>query len=121
MKFSSTVRIVFAFGWLVTVSVLFFLPGSTLPAHSWLQKIAFDKWVHAGIFILLYLLWSWALNLRSIGPLVWLLLASAVYGLLVECIQERWIMNRSFDWGDVGADILGSVLGWMIWLRSLKK
>ena len=100
--------------WLLIISVLFFLPGSAFPKENWLDDIYFDKWVHLGFFALLLFLWRFYLPaLIKYDGIV--LLAALVYGLAVECIQHYWIANRSFDVGDVVADLAGAFLGLLVW------
>ena len=107
--------------WLLFISVLFFLPGSSLPIESWLDAISFDKLVHFGFFALLLFLW------RFYGPAtnsytILFGVAALVYGFGVEVIQHFWIPNRSFDLGDVLADITGAIAGLWFWTkRYIKK
>lgn len=111
-----------AISWFVIINILFFLPGSAFPKDDWLSKIAFDKWVHIGIFTVLLFLWCHALALKSLKAFVLIILLAVGYGLLVEYIQERWVDNRSFDWGDLIADAIGCVIGVIAWLKiGIKK
>ena len=100
--------------WLIFISILFLLPGSALPKQGWLSDIHFDKWVHFGFFALLLFLW------RFYWPAVtgyhFLVLALAfIYGLGIEFIQDWFVANRSFDVGDVIADMVGAVAGIFFW------
>ena len=105
-------RFVFAFGWLAIVSVLFFLPGSDLPVDNWMTRIPlFDKWIHVGIFAGLYITWSFALGIRRGSPVLRLFGVLVLFGLLVEVVQELWVIHRSFDWWDLLADFGGCLLG----------
>lgn len=70
----------------------------------------FDKYVHFGLFAVLLLLWR--LQGEPGLPFGLLLLVLAfVYGLGIEYIQHYFIANRSFDLGDVVADMAGAVAG----------
>ena len=110
-----------AIGWLVLISVLFFLPGSALPEENWLGKIYIDKWVHIGFFAVLVFLWrssfTWDINKYNI----FLLFAAVLYGCFVEIVQLYWVANRSFDVYDVMSDTVGSILGLLIWFQVYKK
>ena len=112
---------ILAFGWLVFVSILFFLPGSAFPKEDWFSKIYFDKWVHIGIFTVLVSLWSWVFELRYNKYVIVLFAAAVLYGYLVEVIQDQYISNRSFDWGDLLADSAGTILGLAGWFWMSKK
>jgi VanZ family protein len=113
---------------LVLSTILLTLPGSSFPKEDWLSKIWFDKWVHAGMFFLLVLLWcrpfasghsSWNVKRR-----VFILVAftGLAYGIAMEFVQLHLIRNRSFDWGDIAADAIGSAIGlWFSTGRYIKK
>jgi VanZ family protein len=106
--------------WLVFVSYLFCLPGAAIPTVDWMSRIWFDKWVHFGFFTGIVFLWSRALQVENRNSLLILLILVWSYGLLVEVVQDRFISNRSFDWGDWLADFVGSLAGLWIWLRYIK-
>ncbi|HUC81794.1 MAG TPA: VanZ family protein [Flavisolibacter sp.] len=109
-----------AIAWLLVISVLFFLPGSALPKETWLNDIQFDKWVHFGFFALLLFLWRFFLPAAK--KYSWFLLLGALfYGLGVELVQHYLIANRSFDMGDVAADMAGAVAGILFWQGYIKK
>jgi len=80
-----------------------------------------DKWVHTGLFLVLYLLvraaFSWKLNPYTFVVLLFCVL----YGVLIEYIQKWFIPNRSFDLFDILADAAGAVTGWLVGLRVYKK
>ena len=110
-----------AISWFVFISVLFFLPGSAIPKADWTDRIHLDKWVHCGFFAVLVFLWSSAFSLDGFKKAWPLITVSITYGFLVEVVQKEWIANRSFDLFDVVADAAGSVAGWLVWLRYIKK
>jgi hypothetical protein len=109
-----------AIAWFIIMCVLFFLPGSDLPDAGWLDAIHVDKWVHIGLFAVLIFLWRSSFNL-DLNHYNWILLfCTLLYGLSVEFIQKYWVPNRSFDLFDLLADMTGSVLGLIVWLRVYK-
>jgi VanZ family protein len=121
MKISQKQMKLLAFAWLIFISILFFLPGSALPKDDWLSKIYFDKWVHFGFFALLLFLWRFYFPGESKYH-HHLLAFAFCYGLSVELIQHFFIANRSFDVGDLIADMTGGVAGIWIWVkRYIKK
>ena len=110
----------FAIIWLFLISVLFFLPGSALPQEGLFGIPHFDKYVHAGFFAILLFLWRFYFD--PAAGYSWLLFALAFcYGLGVEVIQHYFILYRSFDVGDVAADMVGAVLGLLCWSRRYIK
>jgi VanZ family protein len=111
---------VLAVVWMVVISVLFFLPGSALPKEDWLNRIYFDKWVHFGFFAILLFLWRF--YFPAFSRYNWLVLLLAFcYGMGVEVIQHYFIANRSFDLGDVAADMTGAFAGVWLWGWYIKK
>ena len=109
-----------ALGWLVITTVLLCIPGSALPKQNWFNKIWLDKWVHIGLFGIMVLLWCWAVSLRQKKRLRYFIQITFyvfLYGIVMEFIQKYFIPNRSFDLGDIGADLIGSVLGLAVSMR----
>lgn len=106
--------------WLLFITVLFLLPGSAFPKDNWLQDVHFDKWMHFSFFALLLFLWRFYLadGLKNDG---WILFAALGYGVGVEFVQHFLVANRSFDGGDVVADMAGAVAGLLGWRRVYKK
>ncbi len=105
-----------AIAWLIVCTILFTLPGKAFPKKDWLDDIYFDKWVHIGIISILVFLTVWGVYRfrgRRIYPkdvMLWILIGT-LYGLLMEFVQLYFVANRSFDGGDVIADLAGAVLG----------
>ena len=114
--------------WLIISTVLLTLPGAALPREDWLDKIWFDKWVHFGMFAIMVMLWNRAMMKKySAGKklviiFLWVSILCLVYGIGMEFIQRYFIFNRSFDAGDIGADAVGCVAGFIYCLtRYIKK
>ena len=106
--------------WLLFISVLFFLPGTAFPKENFLTKIFFDKWVHFGFFAVLVFLWRFYFPaIRKYAVL--LLVAAFCYGLGVELIQHFFVSSRSFDIGDLIADLVGGIAGIWFWTRRYIK
>lgn len=106
--------------WLLFISVLFFLPGSALPKEPPFGITHFDKYVHFGFFALLLFFWRFYFGLAARYHYL-LLLMAFFYGMGVELVQHYFIANRSFDLGDVLADITGAVAGILVWVWYIKK
>jgi len=107
--------------WLIISTILLTLPGSSFPTENWLDKIWFDKWVHIIMFGLLVFLFSWGIQ-RKYNPekrnsiFILIAIGGIAYGILMEYVQQNYIPNRSFDSGDIIADIIGCFAGW--WLAK---
>ena len=113
--------------WLVIATILLTLPGSSFPTDDWLSRIWFDKWVHIGLFAIAVVLWCWALQSKyternalvkafGICAAAWL-----GYGVGMEFVQRYFIVNRSFDAGDIIADAVGCATGLIFSLRRYIK
>jgi hypothetical protein len=110
-----------AAGWLLLMTILFVLPGSSFPEERWFDKIYLDKWVHVGLFAVLLFLWRSAFPSAAKSYNLILLCVALLYGLSIEWIQGAWVANRSSDLYDVAADMTGSLLGVLVWLGVYKK
>ena len=110
-----------AITWLVFITLLFFLPGSALPKETWLTKIHIDKWLHTGCFALLLFLWRSAFVMEIKGYNFFLFLVAVIYGLMVEIVQQEWVINRDFDLYDLLFDAIGAFLGLFVWREHMKK
>lgn len=106
--------------WAISL-ILFSLPGSAFPSSGWMQLIHFDKIIHIILFAKLFVVWaypnSYQKNNTAILFIIWTLLI--IYGILIEFMQDYWIVNRSFELMDWAADITGASLGWIF--VSIKK
>jgi VanZ family protein len=81
-----------------------------------------------GMFFLLVWLWCLALKPYYTNPVkrkkvfVQVFAAAVLYGIAMEFVQRYWVINRSFDTGDIIADAAGSALGlWFCVGRYIKK
>ncbi|MFD2918123.1 VanZ family protein [Terrimonas rubra] len=118
-----------AIAWLILSVILLTLPGSQFPSSNWLSAIAFDKWVHIGMFAMMVFLWCWGITRFSARPkqklkqiFVWVFILSCAYGIGMEYVQENLVIHRSFDVGDIIADIVGALCGLgYAWYRFIKK
>jgi VanZ family protein len=113
----------FAIGWSLVVTLLLCLPGTEFPAINWLNKIWFDKWVHIGLFLLLVILWCGAFSGKKSEKskqkklFIRIALLGFLYGIMLELVQHYFIPFRSFDYGDIVADGVGSFAGFIFSAR----
>jgi len=118
--------IVFAVLWLLLVTSLLCTPGAKLPKITWGDKIWFDKWVHIFLFMILVILWSKTYshkkNTHSGSRKIFLqiMIAGVFYGIAMEIVQKYFIPFRSFDIGDIIADAIGCVVGYLISIKKFK-
>jgi VanZ family protein len=103
--------------WSVLICFLLIIPGQDFPEGPRIPSL--DKIVHAFLFGMQVFLWcrygsrATGRNIRWIFFLIFLL--SCIYGIGMEYVQQYWVANRSFELGDIVADIAGSLGGWIIY------
>ena len=111
---------VFAIAYLILISILFLLPGSSLPKENWFDAIYLDKWIHVFLFMILILLWLKAFPGYSSRLYILLVIFAILYGIIIELSQEIFVVNRSMDVYDILADPAGVIAG--AWIgRGYKK
>ena len=95
-----------AIAWTLAILVACSIPGADLRPPSMLP-FAFDKWVHAGMFLVFGLLWMWARPGR-----MWAVFAAGVvFGIGIEVWQGLLPIDRSADALDAAADVVGLMVG----------
>lgn len=78
-----------------------------------------DKWTHWLAFMVLTLTLLW--DSRKVGLISWkkwilVLLFPALYGGLIELLQQRYFYPRTGEWADWMADCIGVLMGIVVWL-----
>jgi hypothetical protein len=104
--------------WLILSTIALCLPGKALPSKDWFTIVQLDKWIHVGLFSVMIVLWCLPFlgrrspqqvgNLFAFISVVWL-----AYGVAMEFVQHYFISNRSFDTGDIAADAIGCLIGFL--------
>jgi VanZ family protein len=117
-----------AIGWFFLVLILLCLPGQQFPkTDDWLDKIFFDKWVHAGLFAVLAFLWmkpyvnSTLPKQHILQTIFKIALSVSIWGLATEFIQKYFAYHRSFDWWDWAADSVGAFFAYIVCKKMLAK
>lgn len=109
-------RFIPGIAWFFVVLVMLCLPGKDIPGTSWLDKIFFDKWVHAGVFGLLALLFMLPFGISPLDKreklqyFIRIAIATSLWGLTTEFIQRYLVTGRSFDLLDWASDSLGALV-----------
>jgi VanZ family protein len=110
----------FPFIWALIILGLCGMPGKDIPHVSFLEILAFDKWVHAGIFFVLSLLImrglffgfpEWPKN----AVVFFTLLTGIGYGAALELMQAAVFVDRSADLYDFIANAVGAILGVLLY------
>ena len=101
--------------WIAVIVTLCGIPGNDLPSANWMEAIYLDKWVHLGMFFLLFVLWYWPLRtnvkwtIRKSTLTTWLICLVVAAG--TEILQAYVFKMRDADVFDFLTDCLGSFLG----------
>jgi len=104
--------------WTVLMQVLFCLPGSSLPDVDKFSIPNLDKYVHIFLFGVFVALWCYYFYGKGKSPKILKTIFFGVYlvavfnGVLMEYIQLYYISGRSFDKGDIIADMMGASLAY---------
>ena len=109
--------------WFAVVLTLIWIPGKDIPKSEFLFEIDFDKFVHAGIFGLLVILFCWPFyktdiaHQKKIRYFIIIALLTSAFGYGTELIQKYWAEGRSYDLMDWLADSAG-VVGAFVFCRK---
>ena len=101
--------------WLTVVLTLIWMPGRDIPKSEFLFEIDFDKFVHAGIFGLVVILFCWPFyktdisRQKKIRYFIIIALLTSAFGYGTELIQKYWAEGRSYDLMDWLADSSGAI------------
>jgi len=104
-----------AVGWTLLIMVALGIPGKSIPDSHIFQL---DKLIHAGLFLVLTLLWLAALSEGHIGRGLTILAAMIVFAIFTEFYQQIMPIGRSADLLDSVADAIGSIVAFLIWLDA---
>lgn len=107
-----------ALAWGILVFVLSATPGRDLPQLN-LGALMLDKVAH----FVMYGVLSCLLLRGGVERRYWFWVASAasLYGLLMEFYQDIFCTDRTFDWGDALANMVGAYICAWLYLRLVNK
>lgn len=109
LKYSLSLSII----WALIILGLCSMPGQHIPSFSFLELLAFDKWVHAGMFFVLCTLIFFHIkqNSASINKIYLFFFIAILYGGALEIMQGTLFSHRTADLNDVIANSVGCVFG----------
>jgi len=115
------------FFWMALLSLLSLMPMDDLDLGG--PHIPYmDKWVHMGFYFVAMLLGSFFLwerfrqRFRKGPSMLWMGLALVVYGMIIELLQEGMGLDRSAEWTDLAANVVGICLGaWLVRVLTSKQ
>lgn len=109
-------------GFLVLIFVLCLSPSLAVSKKlGWTISFGFDKWVHAGLYFILFLIWSTE-SKQFHKSVVYFVLTATVVGAGIEFLQRILPFHRSAELADFFADISGVLFGYFVVAQNrLKK
>jgi hypothetical protein len=105
--------------WIIAMTVLFLIPGDSLPDTEGWSFLMLDKLFHFGLFAVLVFLLVWGFakqkkfNFLHKQPFQFSLLIGFIYAVVAEFLQQLTI-NRAFEWQDMLANIIGCIGGLLV-------
>lgn len=115
LKYCFTLSII----WALIILGLCSMPGQHIPSFNFLEMLAFDKWVHAGIFFVLccFIFFSIIQRSNSKQKIYVFFALTILYGCALEIMQGTLFSHRSADWNDVIANTVGCVFGLLLYKK----
>jgi len=98
--------------WTILIIIALSVPGKSLPSVSILD---FDKYIHAGLFFVLTILWLAALADRTALRAIVIVSLIILFSFASELYQEMLPFDRTADIFDAIADSVGALVGFAFW------
>lgn len=108
--------------WALTIAFLSLVGVETTANISFM---AIDKVIHLVMYAVLTLMFivgfhkQYQIRVFKYNPLIWATSVTALYGVLLEFIQY-FLPHRSFDYQDMFANVIGTFIGWLVFLIIYK-
>ena len=111
-----------AFVWTWITIALSAIPSQSIPKTFLDEIFGIDKIVHIIFYLLMSLLWSLSLRGRytKVKVVFIMILFSSSVGLAMEVFQKVFFVDRSFDWYDSIANVIGAIAGGYLFLKYEK-
>lgn len=112
--------------WAIIIFILCSIPGDDLPKTSMVNIPHLDKIVHFGMFFIMGIFLiaelRYQTKFKKATRVSIALSLIAIYGGLIEYLQQNFFTNRSGDFVDLLADILGGILAVLLypWVKKQK-
>jgi VanZ family protein len=114
-SFKPWLRKTIAILYLVTIAVISLIPSHDLPQFTKFKDI--DKVIHVCMYMGLSFLACWSFGIRRdrMKPLYFMLAVVFMYGVLMEILQRTMHNGREFDFKDMVANLMGTIVGILIY------
>jgi len=106
--------------WLLLLSILSLTPGDRLPKVEF-SLFELDKLIHFVFYFILVVLMNIGFQLKKDEPFNRLIVLNVIIGVLIgwsiEYLQGNYITNRCFEYSDITANSIGTIVGMLIYLK----
>jgi VanZ family protein len=115
-------RLRFAIMWAALILVVCLMPGSVVAQYDIFVDLRLDKWAHAFLFAVFYVLLVKGLRRQTTyedlqhHAVLASFTVAVMYGGFVELLQEMMQLGRMMDVADMVANTVGVILG-SVYLR----
>jgi len=108
--------------YVVALAILSLMSAKKAQQISPMDFLGGDKVAHLVAYALLSFLVMYALN-RNLEKKnwIWIMLACIIYGIILECLQYVFFTGRHFEILDIIANIIGCILGILVFNKLNKK
>lgn len=112
--------------WAILIWAFSSIPNTELPEFSFWRILSGDKLIHVFLYgVLSFLLVGSSLKqhmYRRIryNAFLFTLVAASSYGVLIELYQEFILTDRYGDWADALANLVGAILGLLLFRNMFK-
>jgi len=109
--------------WFIIIIILLTLPASRLPQDQLFQIPQQDKIIHVVLFFILIYLFSLPFKSSTFSSFerkLWFIkitLSGLAFGIIMEFVQENFVLNRSYEILDIVADGVGCLFGFIVSLK----
>ena len=102
----------------LAITIVMVFPGKDLPKSD----LPLDKLLHVLINMCLVLIWLLYFHVKASANLnrrmlFTVLTAVFIYGIIIEIIQQQFVVHRHADIWDVVANTIGLILGFVVFLK----
>lgn len=107
--------------WAVLITALTLMPSDKIEVFSWSAIIGIDKVGHMAVFGILYVLHMMSKKQRPDKAIDYnFLIIAALFGFLLEVLQNYMYLGRHFDVLDIIANIIGLLIAAVViyWLHK---
>lgn len=119
---NKTWAVAIAIAWSILIGTTCLLPPSAFRAFSLQSIFELDKLIHLLIFFFFATFWLLSILPKEITVRhkIVVLVTGFAYGYVIEVIQNTDAVGRTFEWADIVADGLGTLLGVLLIHLNIK-